>query len=85
MEASVKHDRAERRKVLMSGKIISNSAAGANTDCVVRDVSDTGACLILGTAVGIPNEFDLVIEKDVAVRRCRVEWRSPSRLGVSFR
>jgi hypothetical protein len=60
MDAGTKKHRAERRRVLKSGKI-SDARLQASIDCIVRDVSDTGACLIVSSQVDIPNEFDLMI------------------------
>jgi hypothetical protein len=73
-----------RHRVLKGGKI-SFHQLGTSTDCTVRNLSDAGACLIVASPVGIPNEFDLVTESDHAVRPCRVEWRSGNKIGVSFR
>lgn len=76
--------RAARHRVLKGGKI-SFHHLGTSTDCTVRNLSDTGACLIVTSQIGIPNEFDLLIESGHAVRPCRVAWRSGNKIGVSFR
>ena len=73
-----------RRRVLKGGKI-SFHQLGTSTDCAVRNLSDAGACLLVTSQVGIPNEFELSIESEHTVRLCRIEWRSGSRIGVSFR
>jgi hypothetical protein len=59
-------------------------ARGADVDCIVRDISDTGACLEIDSPIGIPNDFTLVINKDGARRPCRIAWRSELRIGVRF-
>jgi len=84
MSADTDKRRASRRRILKGGRI-SFHQLGTSTDCTIRNLSDTGACLIATSQVGIPNEFNLVTDSDKAVRRCRVEWRSGNRIGVSFK
>src|SRR5262249_52965144 len=52
-------------------------------DCVVRNLSDTGACLQISNPAGVPAAFDL-IESDGASRACHVVWRSETRIGIEF-
>ena len=75
--------RSPRRRVLKGGKI-SFDFLGTSTDCTVRNLSDTGACLVVESQVGIPNDFDLILESDRTTKRCHVEWRTNNKIGVSF-
>jgi hypothetical protein len=77
------HRVAARRKVLKGAKI-SFHQLGTSTACTVRNISETGACLVVESQLGIPNDFDLVLESDRAIKHCHVEWRAGNRLGVSF-
>jgi PilZ domain len=52
-------------------------------DCVVRNLSDRGACLNVESPIGIPDSFDLVLDH-VSVRNCRVTWRKATQIGVKF-
>jgi hypothetical protein len=72
-----------RRRVLKGGKI-SFHQLRTSTACTIRNVSELGACLVVTGPIGIPDEFDLVMDSDKTSRRCRVEWRSANQLGVSF-
>ena len=72
---------ALRHRVLKSASI---SFDGGAIDCVVRNISDTGAALEIASPVGIPDTFTLLISGDHTGRRCRVAWRSDNRIGVSF-
>lgn len=72
----------QRHRILKAGSISFDRAAGI--DCVVRNVSETGACLEIASPIGIPNDFVLVISKDNVQRRCHVAWRSARRIGVRF-
>lgn len=56
----------------------------AAIDCVVRNLSKTGACLEIVSPIGIPNEFTLVIPSDELKQQCQVVWRTAQRIGVSF-
>jgi hypothetical protein len=73
---------APRHRVLKSGSIEFN---GGTIDCVVRNVSDTGAALEVASPLGIPQAFDLVISGNRDIYRCEVKWRTESRIGVAFR
>ena len=57
---------------------------GAGISCTVRNLSDIGAALEVVSLLGIPTEFDLIIESDNTTRRCRVVWRKERRIGVTF-
>ena len=54
-------------------------------DCVVRNFSSQGACLEVDHQHDIPENFDLVISKELSARPCRVVWRQGERIGVEFR
>jgi hypothetical protein len=76
------HRNSQRHRTLKAGSISFDRVAAI--DCVVRNVSDTGACLEIESPVGIPNDFTLVINKDNVQRRCHVLWHSARRIGVRF-
>jgi hypothetical protein len=71
---------APRQRVLKAGIMEFN---GGTIDCVVRNVSETGAALEVASPVGIPSEFNLVISRD-RTHRCQVVWRKEKRIGVRF-
>ncbi|HEY1474375.1 MAG TPA: PilZ domain-containing protein [Pseudolabrys sp.] len=73
--------RNRRQRILKAGKI---SFDHAGFDCIVRNVSETGALLEIESPVGIPNNFILIISKDGVKRSCHVAWRSARRIGVHF-
>ena len=73
---------APRHRVLKAGTISFGHAAGL--DCLVRNVSDHGACLEVESPVGIPDAFTLVIRADDLRRPCHVAWRAARRIGVRF-
>jgi hypothetical protein len=73
---------ALRQRVLKSGSIEFN---GSVIDCLVRNISETGAALEVASPVGIPETFNLVISGDHTSHRCQVAWRNDKRIGVSFK
>lgn len=73
---------APRQRILKAGSI---EFSGGAIDCVVRNISETGAALEVASPVGIPPEFNLVMSGNIAKRSCRVVWVRDKRIGVAFR
>jgi PilZ domain len=73
---------ASRRRVLIGGVIVF-SEMEPRIQCKVRDISEMGAGVEISADVNLPEEFDLVAEG--IRRRCRMVWRSDTRVGVAFR
>jgi PilZ domain-containing protein len=71
-----------RARRLKPGKIVLNDGKSV-FDCSVRNVSATGACLLVGNGFLLPGEFKLTLDGDT--KRCDVIWRRPDRMGVTFR
>jgi|UPI00040512CB hypothetical protein len=72
---------ALRQRVLKSASI---EFHGGVIDCVIRNISETGAALEVASPLGIPESFNLVIAGDHSRRRCQVAWRRDTRIGVAF-
>jgi hypothetical protein len=75
------HRSAPRHRVLKAATI---EFGGGGIDCVVRNISDTGAALEVTSPVGIPERFTLVVAQEHGTRLCRVMWRREKRIGVAF-
>ena len=75
--------RTTRHRVLQGGAI-SFHYLGAKIDCTVRNLSESGACLLVQSPIGIPDDFDLVLDREKTPRRCHVAWRTANRIGVKF-
>ena len=73
----------QRASVLKRG-VISFRQLGTTVDCSVRNFSLGGACLTVTSPAGIPNEFDLMLDRDTITRYCRVAGRAADRMGVAF-
>jgi hypothetical protein len=70
-----------RHRILKAGSITFN---GSGIDCIIRNISETGAALEVESQIGIPPIFDLVIAADHFTQRCRVTWRREKRIGIVF-
>lgn len=53
-------------------------------DCVVRNISKSGAFLELTDDSNTPLEFSLVFTMNNEIRTCRQVWRQGRTLGVQF-
>jgi hypothetical protein len=73
--------RGERYRVLSHGRIM---AGGVVADCVVRDLSESGARLGVSRKVRLPQQFDLLFAGHGLELRARVRWRRGDYVGVSF-
>lgn len=80
---SVMERRCSPRRRVLKGAQISFQGHEAAIDCTIRDLSETGAKLIVVSPIGIPEQFDLV-QNDGAPRACRVLWRKATQIGVEF-
>jgi hypothetical protein len=67
-----------RRRTFKGGKLIFNKGLSV-LDCVIRDMSDHGARVELGTTIGVPDTFELIIAPDRVKRSCKIAWRSKRR------
>ncbi len=77
------HRKAPRQRTLKAAHI-AFAGHGAAIECVVRNLSATGASLEILSPIGIPETFDLVFTSDQSTRPCRVVWRKEKRIGVVF-
>jgi len=75
--------KTDRYLTLRTGKI-SFPGAPNGMDCAVLNVSRTGACLLVPLNAAVPEQFDLTIDNERAVRSCRRVWHDGSRIGLEF-
>lgn len=76
------HRAASRQRTYKGGRINAERLPGM--DCVIRNLSDTGACLEIDSSLVTVDEFNLVIKPEYLTRKCRVAWRKPQKIGVRF-
>jgi hypothetical protein len=73
---------ARRMRTLKKATIILSGGYSVY-DCVVRNLSDTGAMLQVAP-LGIPSHFELQFDAAVPRHICTVRWRTENAMGVSF-
>jgi PilZ domain-containing protein len=72
---------APRRRVFKTARI---EFGGIEVDCLVRNLSATGAAIEVSSPLQCPIAFVLAIPSDGSVRHCHVVWRKGKRIGVKF-
>lgn len=73
----------ERTRVLRNAKIIAGSRSPV-IYCTLHNLTNDGACLSLASTYRLPDTFDLTFEAGRSRRKCRVIWRTPTKLGITF-
>jgi diguanylate cyclase (GGDEF)-like protein len=73
-----------RRRTLKAGKIVFNNKRSV-FDCLVRNLSENGACLQIDSSIDLPTEFDLYIRGEPGKRSCHLVWLSDTRAGIDFK
>jgi PilZ domain len=74
----------QRRRVLKGGSI---EFDGRTVECVLRNISATGAALQVDRWLCIPHEFKLNVphgEIHQIRQNCRVVWRKEALIGLAF-
>ncbi|MGO8907850.1 MAG: PilZ domain-containing protein [Bradyrhizobium sp.] len=70
-----------RKPVLMSGAV---EFAGGTINCLIRNISISGAALDVTNPHDIPECFNPVFRTDGTHIPCHVIWRQEERIGVVF-
>jgi PilZ domain len=72
---------APRHRVMKPAKI---EFGGYKRDCIIRDLSITGAAIEVMDQASIPAHFNLIVPEDKLNLACVVVWRRGFRIGVTF-
>jgi|SRR5687767_9961308 hypothetical protein len=73
----------QRIRTLKAGKITFNRRLNV-IDCIVRNMSEGGACIQIDSPDWLPEKFDLSIPIDGWKRACRLRWKTTDRVGVAY-
>src|SRR5919205_2083830 len=72
-----------RLRSFLKGRVLFNG--GQNSlECLVRDLSSTGARLELSASVTLPDRFDLYLPHRDETCKVHSQWRRGTQLGVAF-
>ena len=77
-------ERKHRRCRVLKRGVIGFAGQYTGLECVVRDISESGARLEMNNLVALPREFVLHIEIDGYKVNCQLAWHRPPFLGVIF-
>lgn len=81
MSAEYRHE--VRQRVFLKGRISFNNGA-STMDCLVRDLSPSGARIALSETSTLPEAFDLYIPQKDRTFRSILRWRREDGIGVTF-
>lgn len=71
-----------RQRVLLSGKL-AYARNAVTADCAIRNLSETGAMVML-PALPLPADPFLIVIKQAFVHEARTVWRRDDRSGLKF-
>jgi PilZ domain len=77
-------DRRQRARNKVGGVAAINKP-GSTMDCVVRNISEHGACVELDSATKLPDEISLAIPRKGRSFLSRMIWRHANKVGLAFR
>jgi hypothetical protein len=73
-----------RDKVIYGG-VASAHDRGSMVDCVVRNISEGGACVEFEETADLPEEIRLTIARKNRSFFARMIWRQANKVGLAFR
>jgi len=74
---------ASRLRSFLKGRIRFNGGL-RSLECLVRDISATGARLEISEAVSLPDRFELYLPHQAITHNASIEWRRGNQLGITF-
>lgn len=74
---------SQRRRTYLGGVIAYNSRS-CTIECLVRDLSPSGAMIAIPSTISLPGEFEIAIHKQGESRPARTIWLTETRAGIQF-
>jgi hypothetical protein len=74
---------ATRQRSFLRGCLYFNKRRNA-VDCLIRDISETGARVVFSDTVIVPDVVELYIPQKEQTLRAEVQWRHGEELGLAF-
>jgi hypothetical protein len=75
--------RETRLRTFLKGRIVFNNG-NSSMDCLIRDISASGARLMLSQTATLPDGFDLIIPAKDRTHKATLRWRKADSVGVTF-
>ena len=77
--------RQDTRDKVLYGGVAEINEHGSTVDCVVRNISEGGACVEFEQAAALPEEINLTIPRKGRSFLARLIWRQANKAGLAFR
>lgn len=74
---------SERVRSFLRAQIIFNNRM-STIDCIIKNISATGARIALNDTLALPTEFDIYIPQKGRGHHARLIWRDKVSIGVEF-
>jgi hypothetical protein len=74
---------ATRQRTFLKGTLYFENRR-ASIECVVRDISNSGARLTFDHPANVPDNVELFIPNKQQTLRARVQRRAPNEIGIAF-
>jgi hypothetical protein len=74
---------SDRVRAFLRAQIIFNNRM-STIDCIIKNISPTGARIALGDSFAVPAEFDIFIPQRNSSHHCKLVWRDRDSIGVDF-
>jgi hypothetical protein len=74
---------SDRVRAFLRAQIIFNNRM-STIDCIIKNISSTGARIALGDSFAVPAEFDIYIPQRSSSHHCKLVWRDRDSIGVDF-
>ena len=82
-DSKIEKRRCHRARRFKGGRIVVGRG-NATIDCIIRDMTETGARLRIDSQLGVPKLFDLVAVSANHEFKCEIAWRCGFDIGVRF-
>ena len=76
--------RASQRHRALKGGTLHFNKGYSSLECVIRDMSATGARIQMGETFGVPSRFMLSISGESTRVEASLRWRNARNIGLSF-
>ncbi len=74
---------AERLRSFLRAQIVFNNRM-STIDCIIKNISTTGAKIALNETLTVPTEFDVYIPQKGRGHHARLVWRDKDAIGIEF-
>jgi hypothetical protein len=76
--------RNERRTRTLKSATIAFNLGRSVIDCTVRNISPRGALIEVQSVVGVPMQFEMIMDHGATRRACTVRWHTERMIGVGL-